>query len=49
MAVTLPLKDPKHFKYPTEYIPERWLSEKDPSACPGDFRITLNLDFLFEI
>lgn len=43
MAVTLPLKDAKHFKNPTEYIPERWLNEKDPSACPGDFQNKLDI------
>lgn len=34
MANVVLQKDEKHFKHPNEYMPERWLKENIPSACP---------------
>lgn len=34
MAGAVLHKDETHFKYPNEFMPERWLKETIPNACP---------------
>lgn len=34
MANVVLHKDENHFKRPNEFIPERWLKENTPNACP---------------